>query len=100
VRTGDPVRISLQASDWLSVRNPGRVDEKASDRKAFQIVVLAMKTMIAKLKFSKPRVERLSERFLKKESFSEKHGTTKWLSVEAAMHVSRTLERSSVIKCS
>jgi hypothetical protein len=30
-------------------------------------------------------VERLSERFLKKEGFSEKHGTTKSLSVEAAL---------------
>jgi hypothetical protein len=55
---------------------------------------------VAKLKFSKPSVERLSERFLKKEllrkertsssrknfsekNFSEKHGTAKPLSVEA-----------------
>jgi hypothetical protein len=30
-------------------------------------------------------VERLSERFLKKEGFSEKPGTTKSLSVEAAL---------------
>jgi hypothetical protein len=40
---------------------------------------------VAKLEFSKPSVERLSERFLKKEGFSEKPGTTKSLNVEAAL---------------
>jgi hypothetical protein len=57
--------------------------------KAFQIVVLAIKTTIgksgkSKLDFSKPSVERLFERFLKKAGFSAKPGTTKSLSVEAA----------------
>jgi hypothetical protein len=41
---------------------------------------------VAKLVFSRPSVERLFERFLKKEGFSEKPGTTKSLSVEAALY--------------
>jgi hypothetical protein len=45
---------------------------------------------VAKLDFSKPSVERLSEQFLKKKGFSEKPGTTKSLSVEA-VQVNRTI---------
>jgi hypothetical protein len=52
--------------------------QKASGRRAFQIVVLAMKTTIGKsgksqgVDFSKPNVERLFDRFLKERGLLRK----------------------------
>jgi hypothetical protein len=55
-------------------------DQENNDRKIRKV---------AKLEFSKPSVESLFERFLKKEGFSKKPRTTKLLSVEAALDWSR-----------
>jgi hypothetical protein len=74
------VRPEFAESRLKSLRSQGFSDrgfgQENNDRKIREV---------AKLEFSKPCVERLSEQFLKKEGFSEKPGTTKSLSVEAAL---------------
>jgi hypothetical protein len=89
VCTADVIIIDLQASDWVLVLNSRKVDEKASSDRGFGQESNDRKFRdVAKPDFSKPSVERLSERFLKKKGFSEKPGITKSISVEAAQMTS------------